>query len=131
MTREELSKVIARQLFTAYANTREPVHCDQMWLYRGERRVAGWAEGPMADQIEKHLATRTTTAEQTICKTECGADGVVSECRSNPSGGTTDYAFGVLVNRIANAIEEYESSGKTITEETALSAYCEALIKVR
>ena len=46
---------IARDLFTAYSGTSKPVHCDQMWLYLGEREVAGWQEKPMADRIEQHL----------------------------------------------------------------------------
>lgn len=51
----ELAEEIARHLFTAYSGTKEPVHCDQIWLYRGDRRVAGWAEMCVADLIETHL----------------------------------------------------------------------------
>lgn len=51
----ELAEKIARELFTCFAKTSTPVHCDQIWLYVGERRQAGWSERGMADAIENIL----------------------------------------------------------------------------
>ncbi len=60
LTAEELAAEIARHIFTAYSGTKNPVHCEQIWLYNGDREVAGWSERPMADLIAKHLKYAAT-----------------------------------------------------------------------